>query len=815
MTTEKKMNKPEILAPCGSLEAFFAAMESGADAVYAGLREFSARARAKNFTLGQMAKMLAYAHQRGRKIYITLNTLVKEQELPQLVETLAELARLRVDGVIVQDMAVARLVRNHFPSIPLHASTQMTIHNLPGVKLLEEYGFERVVLARELQVTDIASIASQTSTELEIFVHGALCFCVSGQCHFSSLLGGHSGNRGRCAQPCRRLYSHRGKEGYYFSPNDLSALEMVPELAAAGVASLKIEGRMKSADYVAKVVKAYRLVVDAAESEKKEVLKTAKELLKDSFGRTPTKGFLASGNPVDIANPWLRGGTGRFSGEVKQSGQGRVSFETRDPLQVGDRLRLQPKTDQAGQAWTLRELFVSRKKVHECKAGMLVEVACPFEARPGDALFKVGAADAFGMSDEAANRKLQAAGPDRVAVRLELKCEQQAQESRDEGQHETVRPAAPDPWTLFISAGLGAATFTYEFPLGELESARNSSMEEVLRSRFSETGETPFQLESLAAPDFPALFIPPARLKEIRRDLYHRLEQEGSGAERKLITEAKAAALAAVQAQGSRWHERSKEQAEKEELLILVDSPSEVRWALSQGASFVVVPLHRAAIHELPRYLSRLKSDAEQLVWQLPFMLFDRDVPFLHEALKALHQAGFRRFEITNPGQFKLLQRYAGLHLSSGYRLFTLNSQALAFWQEQGIRRATLYIEDDRDNLTDLLRQSPHLTVVAYSPVEVMATRVRIKEISSGSPVQSDRGEGYRIKGRDGFTHISADIPFSLLGHLAELRRRGAHSFLLDLSETPSAGRNEVLDAFRADRTVSGTTLFNYERGLV
>ena len=210
---QQAVSPPEILAPCGSLEAFFAAMESGADAVYAGLREFSARARAKNFTLGQMARMLAYAHQRGRKIYITLNTLVKEQELPQLVETLAELAKLRVDGVIVQDMAVARLVRSHFPSIPLHASTQMTIHNLPGVKLLEAYGFERVVLARELQLADIAAIASQTSAELEIFVHGALCFCVSGQCHFSSLLGGHSGNRGRCAQPCRRLYSHRGKEG--------------------------------------------------------------------------------------------------------------------------------------------------------------------------------------------------------------------------------------------------------------------------------------------------------------------------------------------------------------------------------------------------------------------------------------------------------------------------------------------------------------------------------------------------------------------------------------------------------------------------
>jgi putative protease len=228
----------------------------------------------------------------------------------------------------------------------------------------------------------------------------------------------------------------------------------------------------------------------------------------------------------------------------------------------------------------------------------------------------------------------------------------------------------------------------------------------------------------------------------------------------------------------------------------------------------VVAPLHRAAIHELPRYLSRLKGDADQLIWQLPFMLFDQELPLMVEAVDALYQAGFRSFEITNPGQFKLLQPYKGLKLSSGYRLFTLNSQALAFWQEQGLQRATLYIEDDRENLADLLRLSQPVTVLVYSPVQVMATRVRIKEISSGVPLTSDRGEGYRIRGRDGFTHISATTPFSLLGRLAELRRMGCRSFMLDLSETPAERRGEVLEAFRSDRSLAGTTVFNYERGL-
>ncbi len=791
----KDRQQPELLAPCGSLEAFFAAMESGADAVYAGLREFSARARAKNVTLGQLERMLAYAHQRDRRIYITLNTLVKERELPQLVEILAELARLRVDGVIVQDMAVARLVRRYFPAVPLHASTQMTIHNLAGVQLLEELGFERVVLARELQLADIAAIAGQCRAELEVFVHGALCFCVSGQCHFSSWLGGHSGNRGRCAQPCRRLYSHRSKEGYYFSPNDLSAIELVPELAAAGVRSLKIEGRMKSADYVAKVVGAYRLVLDAAPAGHRQALAAAKELLKDSFGRAPTKGFLAAKEPSDIANPWLRGGTGRFTGEVKRVSGGRLVFETRDPLQVGDRLRLQPRSDMAGQAWTVRELYLGRKKVTGCAAQSLLEVACPFEARPGDALFKVAAHDAFGMSDEAANRKLQAAGPDRAAVQLTLACRQTG-----------------EAWTLQITARLGSACFSYTFPLGPLEAAHSPDMSGVLNSRFGETGETPFRLAGLEAPDFPTVFIPPARLKEIRRELYRRLEQEGGGQQRRLIAEAKVAALAELAGQPG----TTERQPHREELLIMVDGPADARWALSQADS-VVLPLSRATTHALPRYLGRLRETAERVVWQLPFMLFEADYAWYRSLVQQLASEGFRRFEVTNHSHFRLLRGLGALRLSTGYRMFSLNSQALATWQEQQAERATLYLEDDRENLADLLAAGSAVqrTVTVYAPIEVMTTRVRIKEAGSGTPFQSDRGESYTLRGRDGLSVISAGTPFSLLGNLAELRRLGCCSFQLDLSETGPEQRDAVLAAFRADRSIPGASTFNYERGLV
>ena len=399
--------KAELLAPAGSLEAFFAAMEKGADAVYAGLREFSARAKAKNFTLPQMERMTAYAHGLDRKVYVTLNTLVKEDELPGLVETLAALEAMEVDGVILQDLAVARLARNHFPGLALHASTQMTIHNSLGVNQLEELGFERVVLARELHLDEIREIAGKCRAEIECFVHGALCFSVSGQCYFSSYLGGHSGNRGRCTQPCRRLYRYRGKEGYYFSPNDFSSIDLIPQLVDAGVASLKIEGRMKSAEYVACVVEAYRRVLDAAPAARERALAEARELLKLSFGRTPTKGFLASHNPPDITTPSHRGATGRFLGEIARVAGNRITFESRDRLHVGDRVRIQPKSDMAGKGFTVKELFVNNRPVKAAGEKSLVTVVSPFPAHVKDAMFKVSSETAFTMSESACRKRLE------------------------------------------------------------------------------------------------------------------------------------------------------------------------------------------------------------------------------------------------------------------------------------------------------------------------------------------------------------------------------------------------------------------------
>lgn len=266
------MRKPEILAPAGDRAALEAAVRAGADAVYFGLRGFNARARAANFDAAELAATLRYLHEHGVRGYVTLNTLVFDAELASVETAIRACAAAAVDAIIVQDLGVAKLARLLAPSLRIHASTQMTCTDASSVELARELGVERVVLARELSTVDIAQIVAQTDAEVEVFVHGALCVAYSGQCLTSEAIGGRSANRGACAQACRLPYTlivdgqpmDLAERAYLLSPEDLEAAQVVPELVRLGVSSLKIEGRLKGADYVGATTQLYRKAVDAA-----------------------------------------------------------------------------------------------------------------------------------------------------------------------------------------------------------------------------------------------------------------------------------------------------------------------------------------------------------------------------------------------------------------------------------------------------------------------------------------------------------------------------------------------------------------------
>ena len=320
----------ELLAPAGNIESLDAAIGEGADAVYLGLKSFNARLRTSNFAWNQFEAAVQSVHRQGKKIYVTVNTVCEERETERLYRFLSYLDKVGPDGLIVQDLAVVRMCQEFFPNLELHASTQMNVESASAANLLKGEGLSRVVLARELGLDEIKKIKESTNAELEMFVHGALCVSESGLCLFSSFLGGKSANRGMCTQACRRFYTAEYpegiKQGYYFSPCDMQLIEHVPELMDIGVDSFKIEGRMKSAEYVGSVVAAYRYVMDHWKEDKKGAIATGKRMLSSDFARSKTDywyGFKSIQEGVDnagekILNPDQAGGTGIYLGKIAQ-----------------------------------------------------------------------------------------------------------------------------------------------------------------------------------------------------------------------------------------------------------------------------------------------------------------------------------------------------------------------------------------------------------------------------------------------------------------------------------------------------------------
>ncbi len=376
-----KDSEVELLAPGGSMEGIRAAVNAGADAIYAGGRFFGARAYAQNPEDLELLEAIDYCHLHGAKLYLTVNTLLKEQELMKtLPEYLAPICEHGVDAVLVQDFGVFHFLRKEFPELPLHASTQMTITGPDGVKLLQEMGAERVVLSRELSLEEIRQIRRECDVELETFVHGALCYCYSGQCLMSSLLGGRSGNRGRCAQPCRLPYNlcdsrqgarsrrmlNQKEDMYLLSPKDICTLDIIPDLVDAGIASLKIEGRMKSPEYAAGVTAMYRKYIDLylkAGREDYRVAQGDKNLLTELFSRGEySQGYYHERNGRDMIvlteQDKSKGAGLRHAQETVASIRSRyVDIENKIQLQAFVRIRegepaTMTLTDHAGNSYT-------------------------------------------------------------------------------------------------------------------------------------------------------------------------------------------------------------------------------------------------------------------------------------------------------------------------------------------------------------------------------------------------------------------------------------------------------------------------------
>lgn len=330
------VHRPELLAPAGNLETAVAAFNAGADAVYLGLGKFNARHRAENFSLNDLGRLLEFAHRNGRKVYVTLNTLICESELPELFSCIAELSRLPLDAVIVQDLGVLYILRKYFPDMTVHASTQMGIHNSCGIAMLEKLGVKRVILERQITADELRKIAASTSMELEVFVHGSLCLSLSGRCLLSNFAENASGNRGMCRQLCRRNYRKDGKDevSAALSPMDLDMIAELPELAKLKIASLKIEGRLRGPDYVVPAIQAYRKALDALPEFSAE----AQNMIRRTVSRPAGNGAWSGFEKMISRTPQAVFGT--LVGKVNSSGSNGLSVKLLSRIHLGDKLRL-------------------------------------------------------------------------------------------------------------------------------------------------------------------------------------------------------------------------------------------------------------------------------------------------------------------------------------------------------------------------------------------------------------------------------------------------------------------------------------------
>lgn len=476
----------ELLAPAGNMECLHAAVKAGADAVYLGAGHFNARRGADNFSLENLAEACDYAHLRGVKIYLTLNTVVLPSELPDALELARQAYRCGVDAFIVQDIGISIELSRIMPDVEVHVSTQMNIHDEDGLRAAAALGATRVTLARELSLDEIArlhELAEELGVELESFAHGALCICYSGQCFMSSLVGGRSANRGRCAQACRLPYELHNRAlrktldapgEHLLSPKDLCTANLIPELLQAGVASLKIEGRMKSPEYVQAVVGVYRAVIDRVEaaiacdgidsviaSDAPELRASEEEMnvLSEAFSRGFTTAYLKGKRGNEIMSYGRPNNRGVFVGRVAKVREGLVFIDPETELHVGDLIEF----------WTNRGHFVHT--IGEFKTDRAGRVFFPVERAvgKGDRVFRVRNAEAAFVDDD----KLPSVA---VCARAELRIGQ--------------------PALLTLTVAAGDASVTVEGP--EVEAARTKAItEEEVREHVDRMGTTPFYLSSL------------------------------------------------------------------------------------------------------------------------------------------------------------------------------------------------------------------------------------------------------------------------------------------------------------------------------
>ena len=822
----KMQAKPELLAPAGDSESLIAAVENGADAVYLGAKILSARASANNFTIPELTDAIDYAHLRGVRAYITVNTLVKESEMADAADLLCHLEESGADAVIVQDMGLLSVALSLTPQLPVHASTQMTVHNSEGVRFMQNLGLKRVVLARELGLDEIKAIKEKTEIELEVFVHGALCISYSGQCLTSSMIGARSGNRGYCAQPCRKKYRLQTKTSgrkietdgeYLLSPKDLNTSRILPELIDSGVDSFKIEGRMKRPEYVACVVGIYRRLIDRYADDPSGYFVSDEESLNlaQLFNRGFTTAYLG-GNPrsslISRRRPHNRG---VFAGRVLTYDQKlnhlrvRLSCE----LNSGDGIGIEIENDAGGAVgagMTVPRMYEGWRLVNHARSGAVVDI--PADAFSGECL--TPETTIYRTLDrklmDSLRRTFTSPNP---LLRIPVTI--------------SAGAVAGSRFELRISDNDGNTACVRSEYVIEHALKRPTTEKEIVR-QLTKLGNTVFEASGVDVRIKGDVFIPVSQLNQLRTDAVAELVTARTVGRRRPRGPRNACYATHDSAVNAELEVRKGAEAEvsgrgaskKPSLAVHVKTLAGVRNAIAGGACAIYLGGERFRGEEAPdleasvRYAQRMGSE---IYLDTPRITKDSQIAAVRETLLSAERLGADGVIVSNHGVFRLA-REIGLDTIVDRSFNVFNRSSLEFWIAHGAKMVTLSPEL---NFAEISAIAPHGAVecVVHGRLTLMESEhcvvggiLGCRGVDGvgdpdGRTTPCETGEfelvdekGYVFPLRmdaDCRTHLMNPDELCMLGYIPEIIRTGVSSIRIDATAIDDARIEEITRLYR------------------
>lgn len=734
LVENKKPNKHgqgamELLAPAGSYEAFKAAVENGANAVYLGGRSFNARANAANFDLEELRRVVRYAHERGTFVYVTVNILIADQEFPELFDYLYELYEMGVDALILQDIGVAELIQSILPEMERHASTQITINNSWGVRHMEKLGFQRVVFAREVSAEEMKKISEKTTLDIEVFVHGALCICYSGQCLMSSYIGGRSGNRGRCAQPCRLTYQLMDEQkkdllaeaklgDHLLSPRDLNFVEEIQELRQSGVYSLKLEGRMKRPEYVATVVRVYRHALDNVLEEDRMasgsgVTDEEKTELLQIFNRDFSQAYFHGHPGADLMSYARPNNRGIRLGRITKNMGNQLEIKLEAFLRPGDGIEIW--TSRGREGITVSKLWQGTSEVLEGRPGEVIEIEFSGKAYPGDRVFKT--------HDELLMEK--------------------ARQSFQEGKEQRKRPlrmrlSGLIGELLALEAWDGERSVKVSSTTSAQKALKRPLTQEYAFQQLDRLGTTPFWLESLELEIEAGLMIPVSEINEMRRLAVEGLLGKQEEHERvtksiynqrlrewkKRLVQEREESLQ-IRTNGGAWQQASA----AKRLTVAVSDLESVQAALKAGAKRVAMGGERwrsrkgLNLEELQAGVRLCKQQSAESVLRLPRVLNEEQSSWWYDTLLKIKTWKDRPIVmVSNLAELEILKAIdSEWPFETDFSLNVFNEAAIAHFLRLGAGAVTLSPELEHSQI-EFLARWPKTEILVFGDLEMMVS---------------------------------------------------------------------------------------------